>query len=112
LVTALSTPPPSLGQKAAAIRSFFAFCYKRVLVATNPILKLVLPAREEKQPRFMTEPGYERQMEAVRFQMRDAVLIEMLLQMGVRLAEITRLRLQDVQLLTVNWLDIFSPCPG
>ena len=37
------------------------------------------PAREEKQPRFLTEPEYKRHMEAVPFQVRDAALIEILL---------------------------------
>ena len=85
-------------RKAAAIRSFFAFCYKRGYVQTNPSLELVPPAREEKEPRFLTEPEYKRLMETVRFQVRDAALIEILLQTGVRLSEIARLRLQDVQL--------------
>src|SRR2546423_8393464 len=85
-------------RKAAAIRSFFAFCYKRGYVQTNPSLELVPPAREEKEPRFLTEPEYKRLMETVRFAVRDAALIEILLQTGVRLSEIARLRLQDVQL--------------
>ena len=85
-------------RKAAAIRSFFAFCYKRGYVQTNPSLELVPPAREEKQPRFLTEPEYKRLMETVRFQVRDAALIEILLQTGIRLSEIARLRLSDVQL--------------
>jgi integrase len=38
------------------------------------------PAREEKQPRFLTESEYKRLMETVRFQVRDAALIEILLQ--------------------------------
>ena len=37
-------------------------------------------------------------METVRFQVRDAALIEILLHTGVGLAEIARLRLTDVQL--------------
>jgi integrase len=61
------------------------------------------PAREEKQPRFLTEPEYKRLLETVRFQVRNAALIEILLQTGVRLSEIARLRLQDVQLGSARW---------
>ena len=32
------------------------------------------PAREEKQPRFLTEPEYKRLIETVRFQVWDAAL--------------------------------------
>jgi hypothetical protein len=38
------------------------------------------PACEEKQPRFLTEPEYKWFMETGRFQVRDAALIEILLQ--------------------------------
>ena len=48
------------------------------------------PAREEKQPGFLTEPEYKRLMETVRFQVRDAARIEILLQTGVRRTVKTR----------------------
>lgn len=85
-------------RKTAAIRSFFAFCATRGFVQKNPSLELTPPAREEREPRFLTELEYTRLMETVRFGVRDAALIEILLQTGVRLSEIARLRLQDVQL--------------
>lgn len=44
-------------RKTAAIRSFFAFCATRGFVQKNPSLELTPPAREEREPRFLTELG-------------------------------------------------------
>ena len=85
-------------RKVAAIRSFFAFCTDRGFSQTNSTLKLIPPEREHKEPRYLSETEYKRLTDAVRFHPRDAAIIEVLLQTGMRLSEICRLRTLDVQL--------------
>jgi len=46
----------------------------------------------------LTEGEYKRLLEAVRHETRDAALVEVLLQTGMRLSELARLRLSDVDL--------------
>lgn len=82
----------------SAIRSFFAFLEDRKLVSPDPARKLIPPEREHTLPRFLTEPEYKRLLEAVRYEPRDAAIIEVLLQTGMRLSELTRLKTTDVQL--------------
>jgi integrase len=59
----------------------------------NPAAKLVLPEREWNQPRYLTEQEYRRLLEAVRREPRDAAIVELVLQTGLRLSEVARLRL-------------------
>ena len=47
---------------------------------------------------MLTQTEYKRLLEAVRFQTRDAAIIELLLQTGMRLSELTRLTLQNLEL--------------
>ena len=47
---------------------------------------------------MLTEGEYKRLLEAVRHETRDAALVEVLLQTGMRLSELARLTLSDVEL--------------
>jgi site-specific recombinase XerD len=85
-------------RKAAAIRSFFAFCAARRFISVNPSLELIPPAQEETEPRLLTEAEYTRLVAVAQASLRDAAIIEVLLQTGIQLSELARLRLPDVQL--------------
>jgi site-specific recombinase XerD len=85
-------------RKVASIKSFFAFLASRGCISRSPALELVPPERERDRPRVLTQDEYERLKDAVRFDTRDAALIELLLQTGGRLSEIAQLALGDVTL--------------
>src|SRR5512144_115907 len=85
-------------RKVASIRSFFLFLENAGHRRGNPASKLVPPERERNQPRFLTEREYKQLLDAVRYDARDAAIIELLLQTGLRLSEIARLRLSDIEL--------------
>ena len=65
-------------RKVASTRSFFAFLADHGYVSHSPALQLVPPERERDQPRVLTQDEYERLKDAVRFDTRDAALIELL----------------------------------
>jgi site-specific recombinase XerD len=59
---------------------------------------LVPPAREHKEPRVLTTREYQALLRACSHDIRDAAIIELLLQTGIRLSELARLTLDDVDL--------------
>jgi site-specific recombinase XerD len=84
----------------AALRSFFDFLEDRELITLSPARKLIPPERERGTPRYLTEAEYKRLLEAVRHEPRDAAIIEVLLQTGMRLSELARLKVTDLELPT------------
>jgi len=82
----------------AAIRSFFAFLVQEGVIRRSPAEDLLPPERETRPPRVLSQDEYTRLREAASDHPRDAALIELALQTGLRLSEIARLRVADVVL--------------
>ena len=59
---------------------------------------MIPPALERTERRYLTVPEYERLRRAVRHEPRDAAIVELLLQTGLGLSEVARLRLTDIEL--------------
>src|SRR5918911_282176 len=87
-------------RKVASIRSFFAFLQDAGMIQVSPALKLIPPERERMEPRVLSEAEYKRLLEAVRGDIRDQALIELLLQTGLRLSEVARLHVNHLSLPT------------
>jgi site-specific recombinase XerD len=85
-------------RKIAAIRSFFGFLHAQGLLTDNPTQFVVLPELEEYEPKVLTTAEYRLVRELSDTNMRDRAIIELLLQTGVRLNELSQLRLSDVTL--------------
>src|SRR5207237_1004644 len=85
-------------RKVASIRSFFGFQHDAGVIPDDPARKLIPPARERLQPRVLTETEYKHLQLACAHETRDAAIIELLLQTGIRLSELARLTLQNVEL--------------
>lgn len=85
-------------RKVASIHSLFSYFEENGLIRVNPALRLVPPARESRQPRVLTEQEYRRLQDACRYHPRDQAIIELLLQTGMRLSELTSLTIDDIEL--------------
>lgn len=79
-----------------AIKLFFGFLDDHKHVPYNVARQLVPPVLESKEPRVLSTAEYTRLRNAVRGQARDAAIVEVLLQTGIRLGELARLRLDDL----------------
>jgi len=88
----------SRGRKVASIRVLFNFLAKDGLVQRNPTLELIPPKREEKDPRYLTQQEYQTLLRACSHEPRDSAIIELILQTGIRLSEVARLTLYDIEL--------------
>src|SRR5918912_442218 len=87
-------------RKVASIRSFFAFLQDAGMIQVSPALKRIPPEQERMEPRVLSETEYKRLLEAVRGDIRDQAIIELLLQTGLRLSEVARLHVNHVSLPT------------
>jgi site-specific recombinase XerD len=85
-------------RKYASLRSFFGYLHESELTDHDPTQKLIPPAREHHQPRVLTESEYKRLQLAVAHETRNAAIIELLLQTGMRLSELSRLTVNDIDL--------------
>jgi len=85
-------------RKTYAIKSFFAFLEQYGYIAHNAAQSLIPPKKEQKERRVLTESEYKALLRAVSHNTRDAAIIELLLQTGIRLSELAKLTLHDVEL--------------
>jgi site-specific recombinase XerD len=85
-------------RKLAAVKSFFKFSEDSGYRKGNPAADVIPPALEQTERRYLTVAEYERLRRAVRHAPRDAAIIELLLQTGLGLSEVARLRLTDIEL--------------
>lgn len=85
-------------RKTHAIKSWFQFLYHQGVMRENVARQLIPPRPNRAEPRFLSEAEYQRLLDACRHSPRDAAIIEVLLQTGMRLSELARLTLQDIEL--------------
>lgn len=83
-------------RSVAAIRSFFAFLVRERILADSPARLLLPPERETRPPRVLAVDEYERLRRAAAGSRRDTALIELVLQTGLKLSEVSRLTRNDV----------------
>jgi site-specific recombinase XerD len=84
--------------KLAAIKSFLAFLEDSGIIDRNPASGIARPKQEVRQARVLTRQEYEALRQACNGHVRDAALIELFLQTGLRLSEVASLTLADLQL--------------
>jgi len=104
LLTAKAHPPATVNRRLQAIRKFFRYALERGLVETDPSsgIKLVPQLRSE-GPRGLDGSEVESLLVAVReggsrLASRDYAILQIMLQTGIRVGELTRLKLGDLEL--------------
>lgn len=85
-------------RKTASIKAFFAYLVSVNLIPRNLAQQLIPPEREYKEPRFLTIQEYQALLRACAHETRDAAIIELILQTGIRLSEVARLKIHDIEL--------------
>ena len=85
-------------RKTYAIKSFFNYLHRQGAVAQNVARELVAPQPKKREPRFLSEEEYKGLLRACSHHPRDAAIVELFLQTGMRLSELASLALDDVQL--------------
>lgn len=85
-------------RRTVAIRTFFSFLSQEGYISNDVSKRLITPYAEYKLPRVLTRAEYQRLINACAGNTRDTAIIVLLLQTGIRLSELARLTLADVEL--------------
>ncbi|MGB9911643.1 MAG: tyrosine-type recombinase/integrase [Microgenomates group bacterium] len=87
--------PKSVFRKLNSIRSFFRWLKNEKIIKEDPSLTVTYPKIKPSIPRVLTETEYRALRDAVREDARMALVVELLLQTGMRIGELERLQLDD-----------------
>ncbi len=85
-------------RKTYAIKNFFGFLAHNQIIATNPAARLIPPLASDKDPRYLSADEYRHLRLAASHHARDAAIIEVFLQTGMRLSELAGLTLDDIDI--------------
>ncbi len=89
--------PKSISRKTNSTKTFFRFLKINDFITDDPALLLEHPKFEMKPPRILTKTEYRALRDAARSDTRMSAIIELLLQTGIRIGELSRLQLSDVK---------------
>jgi len=85
-------------RKTYACKSFFGYLFRSGVILRNPAEQLIPPRSEQKEPRVLSKTEYQALLRACSYHPRDAAIVELFLQTGIRLSELSSLQVGDVQL--------------
>lgn len=89
--------PRTIGRKISALRSYYKYALSRGLVAQSPLVNIKLPKAKKTLPSFVRPDAMDLLLESSNadagfIAMRDALIVEMLYETGMRRAELVGLR--------------------
>jgi site-specific recombinase XerD len=88
----------SISRKTNSTKTFFRFLKTQGYIAEDPATQLAHPKFETPPPRILSKTEYRALRDACRGDVRTSAIVELLLQTGIRIGELTSLTLQDVQI--------------
>ena len=92
--------PRSIARHLSSLRSFFRFLTREGLLKNNPILLVSTPKLDTHLPQFLTEEEVSRLIEFCvpkgELGLRDRAIVETFYSTGMRVSELVRLNLDDI----------------
>ena len=89
--------PKSISRKINAIRTYFKSLKESGVVTEDPSATLTHPKIELTPPRILSKMEYRALRDACRQGVRISAVVELLLQTGIRIGELRRLKLSDAE---------------
>lgn len=89
--------PKSVSRKINSTRTFFRDLLENQIITENPAEKLAHPSFEMKPPRVLTIMEYRALRDVSRVDVRLYSIIELLLQTGIRIGELSALTIDDLR---------------
>jgi len=88
--------PKTVCRKLNSIKTFFRYLESENLITQNPAKAIPQPKYQLKPPRILSKMEYRALRDVARNDPRVAAIIELLLQTGLRISEVTRLKMEDI----------------
>jgi site-specific recombinase XerD len=88
----------SISRKTNSTKTFFRFLKSKGYIADDAATLLAHPKFETPPPRILSKTEYRALRDACRGDVRTSAIVELLLQTGIRIGELTGLKLADVHL--------------
>lgn len=88
----------SLSRKLNSIKSLFKYLKKEELILVDPSKPIPHPDTTQKMSRILTEMEYRSLRDAARDNKRLYTIIELMLQTGLRIGEVSRLKLENIKM--------------
>lgn len=88
----------SISRKTNSTKTFFKFLKISAIIIDDPAARLEHPKFENKPPRILTKLEYRSLRDGARADVRMLAVIELLLQTGIRIGELAKLRVEDIDL--------------
>lgn len=88
--------PKSISRKTNSTKTFFRFLKVSDVITDDPATLLEHPKFDMKPPRILSKMEYRALRDAARSDVRISAIIEVLLQTGIRIGELSKLRVGDV----------------
>ena len=86
----------SISRKTNSTKTFFKFLKVSGYISDDPANSLEHPKFENKPPRILEKTEYRALRDAARADARIYAIIELLLQTGIRIGELAKLRIEDI----------------
>ena len=93
--------PTSVARKISTLNSFYKYCMRHEIVEVNPAASVILPKKSKRLPSFLKKEEIENlfseENNATDFRsLRDDLILEMLVGLGLRRSELVNLKLNDI----------------
>jgi len=92
----------SISRKTNSTKTFFKFLKASGFISDDPAASLEHPKFENKPPRILSKIEYRALRDAARSDTRIYAVIELLLQTGIRIGELAKLRVEDIDLVNMS----------
>ncbi|MDO8551366.1 MAG: tyrosine-type recombinase/integrase [bacterium] len=87
----------SISRKLNSLKTFFRFLKTQGVIENDPATTVSHPHYEAKPPRILSKMEYRALRDASREDIRIAAIIELMLQTGIRIGEVSRIKTEDMK---------------
>lgn len=88
--------PKTISRKLNAVKTFFRFLKAEGVINDDPSSEITHPKYETQPPRILSRLEYRALRDACRGDTRIGAIVELMLQTGIRIGEVSRLEMADV----------------